>query len=385
VDTLFIYSWITSQAGCNALDSGYYVQLKPTARILADFHEGCAPLEVNFSNFISTHTDIRFREWDFGDGSAPVQTNSDSITHVFDEPGEYFVKMIIENEAGCIDTSNGIWIHAGERISPDYTLDKTEVCLGETVNVEFLNDDERIDGYNFSTDDKRYSDCWLDKSASHTFITEPGIYDAIYTIDYNGCYSQITVDDAIKVNGSKANISYMINCDRELEAMIMDSSLNATNYTWYQDSVEIQGGSQFTLNFDTAGVYQIKLVTSNDMDDCPESIDSIELNITELKAVLNVPDEVCFNQEVLIDASASTGADTKCHEGYLYNLPGRRPREVDKDTVLHVFPPGTHLACLTVQDINGCTDKAEQKVVVYEIFPDFEPDSTFVCDPISRY
>lgn len=381
VDTLWITLNAITHAGCFVADTMPYVHLKPTARILANFHEGCAPLNVTFRNLVTTHVPLIFREWTFGDGSPSEQTDSDTIQHTFQEPGEYFVKLSIENADGCEDISNGIWVHVGEPITPEYTLDRTEICLGETVNVDFLNTDPRIDGLIFATDGERYSDCWDNQMSSHTFTTEPGTFDATFTVDYNGCYTNIVEEDAIKVNGSKANISYMINCDSSHQAMIMDSSLNADTYVWLQDSVEILGSDQFTIPFDSAGVYEIRLITSNSQDNCPESIDSIILNITDLEAVLDLPDQMCFNLEYNVSALNSTGVDNDCHEGYLYNMPGRRPRLVDKDSVNHTFPPGIHEVSLTVQDINGCTDVDTKTVEVFGLEPSFEPDSIFFCDP----
>ena len=380
-DTTFVYLEVISSSGCMNRDTAIQVFHKPTARIMVDVFEGCAPLTVQFNELLDEVENATTREWFFDDGSPSVTTDLDSVFHTFTEPGEYFVKVQTEDIKGCRDTSNGVWIYVGEFIDPLYQLDKTEICLGDTINVEFLNDDPRIDALVFETDGLRYNDCWIDKTSSHTFITEPGVFDASFVVEYNGCYNTITEADLITVNGAKANISYMINCDTPNDVMVTNESLNATAFNWKLDNNSIQGGDQFTQNITDAGVYHLFLEASNTVDNCPVSVDSVELNITNLSVDLILPDTICYNEEYNLDASASTGVDDDCNAGYLWNVPGSRPRQNNKDTINHFFPPGIHEVSLIVEDINGCTLSTSEIIEVHYIEANFDTPFEELCGP----
>lgn len=380
-DTSLVFLEVTSAAGCISVDTSFQVFHKPTARIMVDVNQGCAPLTVEFTELLDSIEYATTREWFFDDGSPSVVTDLESVTHTFTEPGEYYVKVQTEDIFGCRDTSQGVWIRVGEFIEPMYEIDKTEICLGETINVEFLNDDPRIDGLVFDTDSHRYDDCWTDKQSSHTFITEPGVFDASFTVDYNGCFNTVTESDLITVNGAKANISYMINCDAPNDVMVTNESLNATEFIWKLDTMVIQGGDQFTQTIAEAGVYNLSLEANNTVDNCPVSIDSVEINITNLSVDLVLPEIICFNQEYTLDARGSTGVDDDCFAGYIWNIPGSRPRQNNKDTIKHVFPPGTHEVSLVVEDINGCTLTTSDTVDVYYIEANFDAAFEELCGP----
>lgn len=79
------------------------VQNAPVASFVPDVASGCAPLEVNFTNFSAggnTYT------WIFGDGSGSAVENA---THTFNNFGNadsvYTVRLIARNTFGCTDTS----------------------------------------------------------------------------------------------------------------------------------------------------------------------------------------------------------------------------------------------------------------------------------------
>ena len=52
-------------------------------------------------NFTNNSTDATSYAWDFGDGTT---SNVASPQHTYQEPGEYFVELVVDNELGCGDT-----------------------------------------------------------------------------------------------------------------------------------------------------------------------------------------------------------------------------------------------------------------------------------------
>lgn len=70
------------------------------------FTPGCQSSPIFF---IDTSTinqnEIVNRIWDFDDGTPPVQTVSDTISHLFGEPGSYQVKLKAFSTEGCMDSA----------------------------------------------------------------------------------------------------------------------------------------------------------------------------------------------------------------------------------------------------------------------------------------
>ena len=97
--------------------------------------DGCAPLEVIFSDSSSSIDPIISYTYIYGDGTQETFTNDDDVTHTFTETGEFDVILITENDQGCIDTSFAITIEVGDIIVPDFTVTETTVCPGDTVQL----------------------------------------------------------------------------------------------------------------------------------------------------------------------------------------------------------------------------------------------------------
>ncbi len=95
--------------GCEGdrLDIQVYVERSlPQASISPSISEGFYPLEVTFVN------DSRFAsqyEWQFGDGASSADPNP---LHRYDQPGQYAVTLIADNDIGCPDTTTYRFIEA---------------------------------------------------------------------------------------------------------------------------------------------------------------------------------------------------------------------------------------------------------------------------------
>ena len=67
---------------------------QPQADFVADTTEGCAPLQVNFTNL---STNANQSEWDFGDGNSSALANPSNL---YLQPDTYSVKLIARSAAG---------------------------------------------------------------------------------------------------------------------------------------------------------------------------------------------------------------------------------------------------------------------------------------------
>jgi len=374
---------VTTHQGCIAILDDFILFQQPEAHFIPNVHNGCAPLAVTFRDTSTSAEPLISFSYDYGNGDTQTFTNKDDHTYTFNDPGDYLVTLVVENEVGCIDTSWAVLIEVGEEVPLSYEIDKTELCIGDTVTLNATNIDPRIDAFNLWTDDGRSHHCPPSGILEHSFITNTGSFDVEYTVDYNGCRTTVVDEDAITVNGPKADLWYMINCDDPLAVMFADSSQDATSIEWTFENNITSDLADLTHTFPESGDYTVYLEASNVSSGCPNQIDSIVVFAREIEAVFDLPDNLCDNLEYYLDATASIDVDSTCFKGYTwYFTQNNRPRRVGVPVLQQVFAvPGEEIVTLEVEDINGCTNRLSDTVNVVGIRPFFEFDKEPICFP----
>lgn len=355
------------------------------ARTVPSFHDGCVPLTVNFEDVSKTLEEIVYWEYLIDEASAYTSTSEGDFTHTFTETGEYKVRIIAENKSGCRDTSAGVWIQVGEQISIDANIDKTDICLFDSIQVDFDNIDPRLDAYKITGDDYRISHCYNSPSVTHQFIHEPGSFPIEVTTEYNGCY--LTQDlGTINVSGPKSRIKFMTNCSDPYTVMLQDSSLNHGSAVWIigKDTLtEVAVGATMNYTFDSIGKKEIILIAfPNVGESCSPDTSYASINITDVKADFELPELICANNTYTLNASNSLDVHNECNAGYTWYGVGPRPRKVDKDSLTEIaWPPGEVRVFLVAEDINGCRDTLQRVSESYNIIANFTVDRNPICLP----
>lgn len=382
LDTIFLT--VTNPSGCSAdffrVDSIW----RPNARFMPDVQHGCAPLNVVFADSSTSNEPIVQWTWLFDDGSLPVTTNNDNpVPHVFTTPGEYEVRLVIQNSAGCIDTSYAVLIEVGAPITGDFTADKFEVCPGDTVQFTNLTNDPRVDGWHFSSESDQLWHCFQDENSSWSYTTETGPLSVSLTTEYNGCFTTVTKDDFILVKGPIAKLHYKTTCDNSLEFKFTNQSQDATLVTWYTgDGDSSLVDTSFTHLYAMPGAYTVILKAENPASGCPISYDTAVVYPTILKADFMLPDTICGGEPQVLDARNSLGANATCYKGYTWYFSFNRPIRTDLDTLEFVFgPSGLQTVSLEVEDINGCKDTLDREIFIYNRYPGIEVSDNVICVP----
>ncbi|TNE57549.1 MAG: PKD domain-containing protein [Bacteroidetes bacterium] len=356
---------------------------RPNARFVPDLQHGCAPLTVVFADSSISNETIVEWTWLFDDGTAPVINNTnDPATHTFTEPGDYNVRLVIRNSAGCIDTSYAILIEVGEPINGDFTADKFVVCPGDTVQFTNLTNDPRVDGWHFSSDNDRLWHCFQDENPVWVYNSETGPMSVSLTTEYNGCFTTVTRDEYIQVNGPIAQLHYKTTCDNTLQFEFTDESHDATTVTWYLGNGDSSVVNNFTYDYAMPGAYTVILKAENPATGCPVSYDTATVYPNILEANFELPDTICGGTPQTLDARNSLGVNATCYKGYTWFFDFQRPIRTDKDTMQFMFgPSGPHQVWLEVEGINGCKDTVEQDIYIYNRFPEIAADKNLICVP----
>jgi len=376
---------MSSTAGCMAEFEQELIQDIPLARFMPDTVAGCAPLTVEFSDSSRSTQAISNWEWIYADGNTANFNNGDAHTYTFTEPGEYDVQLVITNNLGCPDTSYAIRVEVGEPITPSFSVDKLDACIGEAIQFTDNTNNDNIDAWHYYTDNDRSSHCASEANPLITFETQTGEFDATLVVDYNGCLDSVTQTNLVNIRGPIAHIEYMMSCDTPNTVMFTSASEDATTLSW--DFGDGTTGTEATESHDYAstGNYQVILTAENTSTGCAISMDTALIQIRNIKAEGPVDMLQCKGQPVMLNSEASTDVDTSCFRGYtwFFNEPSLRPVTTSKTEVQDISYPdtGMYVIDLVVEDVNGCTDTASYPIIVHEVIVSFDIDKTEVCSP----
>jgi gliding motility-associated-like protein len=379
LDTTFLI--VTNPSGCR--DTAFQIDTihLPNALFMPDVVDGCAPLTVMFADSSTSNEQIIRYEYDYGDGNTAVFNNDDPHSYTFTDPGEYEVVLNIENEGGCVDTSYAIIIRVGDAIDVDFTVDANEVCPGDTVRFTSLTDPTNIDAWHYKTDDGRSFHCYQESELDWAFVTETGTYDVTLQVEYNGCISEQTIQDAVVVKGPIAKLDYEIDCENPLDVTFSDESYEATTVTWDFGDTTTSNLQDLIHTYDTTGNYWVTLTAENPSTGCAASVDSALVCVRLLEAGFELDTILCVGQTYQLDATLSQDVNADCWKGFNWFFENNSRPITTQDTIIDfVFgQSGDETVTLVVEDINGCFDTTAIDVELFSITSEFELDDNFIC------
>jgi len=91
---------------------------------------GCSPLTVTFhANIVNVPSII----WDYADGTTSSSSAIDSSVHVYTVPGAYVPKLILSDNTGCQNSSQGLDTIKVDGVKPGFKPVPNPVCLNNNV------------------------------------------------------------------------------------------------------------------------------------------------------------------------------------------------------------------------------------------------------------
>jgi gliding motility-associated-like protein len=381
--------------GCSAIATKTDTLWIPNALFSPSVTQGCFPLPVTMSDSSTSFKGNKIVKWEwiFGDGTKQVNFNRNNVIHNYTSPGEYFPRLIVTTEKGCIDTSFAILIQVGKKLTTeiDFSITKTNVCLGDLFGLTALptlHADTLIDAYHFGAESGRLSHCADQKSTNASFNHEVGSQNISLTVEYNGCMSTITKNGLITVNGAIAKIDYTALCSNPYQYNFKDASVNATSIEWSFGDGGTATTSAETHNYLASGDYNVTLKAINNTSSCPATIDHKKVYVRKVKSKIIADSLICISDQLqnpyTFDASESEDVDASCHKGYSWQFPNldKRPHTSAYSSTDFIFTkPGTYILRLVTSDVNGCTDTASSWFKVYDMAVNFSVTDSSVCIP----
>lgn len=248
----------------------------PNAGFTATPLEGCAPLNVQFTDLSISPDSIVSWEWNFGATVSPPTSLVQNPTATF-PIGGYAVSLIITTVGGCTDTvSSSGFINAGSPPTADFTVDKDTVCIGETLTFSSVFTDPSWSyEWDFMYEPDSSFNIMATTDTAIFAYPDTGLFNVALIIDNNGCRDTMIINDFVFASPPRAQIELdnSIICAAPGTFTFIDSSIGPIDiWEWNVDGVfysNLQNPPPFTTS--VLGVHTMQLVVTYSLTGCVDS------------------------------------------------------------------------------------------------------------------
>lgn len=344
---------------------------------------GCVPLDVDFADSSFSDGALISRQLVLGNGDVVPLTDA-GLNYTYTTSGDFEAILIIQNDRGCIDTSNIIKVEAGDTlIKPNFSINPERLCWDEELTLTNLIETDLEYEYAYSIDfgfiDGNIKDVSLPLGDSRDTLS------VFQIINYNGC-----IHDAEEfklqyvVDGALAKPTRSFNCDDPLVWSFDGSgSVDFTTTKWSINDVFETNDVAFTIDFMTGGRKTILLEVNND-EGCTPHTAELDIQTGVLNANLVLPSNtLCIGVAYEFDASSSNFVFNTFRDGFDWSLPGTNLSTNNaSETESFTFDTaGEYSVIIEVEDVNGCEDSDTATFKVFDIQMDWERDLIRICNP----
>lgn len=255
VNNFNVYVSATTTLGCTdtVFVENILIYNEPISSINIVQASGCQPFEADFD--LQTSANFSNISWDFGDGT--IVSGDDSISHIYNNNGNYNVTATITDSNLCQFTtllSSSVMVSSSP--TAQYTTSNTAGCLPLTTQFTSSTSIGNSIVWNFGDSTNTSNQT----SPSHTYITSGIYYPTLTVSNSSGCSANYVVD-TINSGITDADFTPSVqNGCAPLTVNFTSISLIATNYFW-----DFGDGKTSTLAnpshvFDSIGIYDVTMI-----------------------------------------------------------------------------------------------------------------------------
>lgn len=314
----------------------------------------CFHLPLTFKDTSSAqNTTITSRTWNFGDGQTLTTTKGGIISHIYADPGSYYVSLSVKDASGCTSTTSSYaqTVYAnGPKAA--FTTNGTEFHLNTAV--QFYNNTNYFNSYNTQYQwDFGDGNISADYNPINTF-TKPGNY-TIRLIAKNpdtGCGD--TAYQKITIKNFNANFSFTssfvdnISCS-SLLVQFVNTSYDYTHIKWdFGDGFTSDNVNTPSHIYAQPGKYIVKLFVTGNNGLSKTYLDSVFVRDNKVSITANMV-HTCTAQSVTLDAVSQNASS------YLWDFgDGTLVQATDSVSVHYYKTPGNYVPKLIAKDADGC-------------------------------
>lgn len=360
--------YVTLQAynGCDTVVKTDSVKIfaKPKALFFAN-GIGCSPFRDTIVNTSLGEDAFTTYYWDFGDGSFDTTHTLNSIPHQYVTGiiDTFRLQLIMENRCAR-DTARFDVIVSPSYIQEHIAINGTELygCAPHTVNFQNSSTGASILYFDFGDGSPVEAVPNTQNIISHTFLSG-GTFNIHITLE-NFC-SDTSVDKTITVyDPPQASFTVLPNviCTGQ-SVTTNNTSANANSFEWFWGDNTSTAGFNATHFYNTAGVYDVKLVARriNAFGTvCTDTASNTVTVMDPVAAIIVVDPSIPFCAPYDMHVSSLNTALTSSIEWIFYDSQ-QAPGEfhVSGPSASHVFnQPGIDSVKLVTTNLAGCKDSS---------------------------
>lgn len=329
---------LTNNNGCVrdfSLASPILVQY-PIADFTSTLKSGCNSTSVIFSNSSvgSSHC-----KWDFGDGS-PTEF-SDSTIHTYTKPGTYQVKLIVNTDKKCNNTTTKT-VNVYQTVVADFSSIQNTTCF--PITVTYSDSSTKAVKWLWEFGDGSSS---ILQNPVHTFSTQPATDISLTITDANGCQAKTTKPNIV-IFSTNFSASETKGC-APLNVQFSDSSLNASNWQWDFGDGNVSTKQNPNHVYLNNGVFPVRLISSTSTG-CVDTM--IFKSIITSKPTANFISKSPTNCSPTLVSFTDSSSNAI---SWLWDF-GDGSSSVNQNPA-HIYNvPGVYTIKLIVANSTGCTD-----------------------------
>ncbi len=377
---------ITRQSYFGCHDTTNFIPVKITGatagfEIVTD--KVCFKIPVSFKDTSNAqNTTITSRQWDFGDGQTQTTMQGGTITHLYANPGNYYVTLRVTDASGCTSTTSSYTQMASVN-GPKAAFSVYGTTFHLNSTIQFYNNTNNNNSYN-----TKYEWQFEDGSTSNEYnpsytYTKPGNY-TIRLIAKNpdtGCTD--TAYQEITVKNFNANFSFASSYVNSVECA--PTLVKFTNTSYDYSHVKWDFGDGFTADnvnypshvYTQPGKYIIKLFVTGYNGLSNTYTDSVIIKNNKVNLTADML-QSCTSQSVTLSAITENASS------YLWDFgDGTLVQALDTFSVHYYKSPGNYVPKLIAKDDNGCAASVtlNNKITIDSLYLSLNDLQTRICTP----
>lgn len=335
------------------------IQVPSAAFTLPQKVSSCPPLEAQFTNQSVNYTGS---SWNFGDGNTSTDVNP---VHFYSYPGVYIVTLTVAGVSGCTSVATDTIVVHGP--TGTFTYSPLNGCDSLGVGFSIASDSS----VNYVWDYGDGATLSGPRNTTHHTYLDTGTYlPRIILVNADHCQVPITGQSLIHVYKAIAGLglSAASACGSATIQFRDSSSSNDAPGAYYWDFGD---GSTSTAEnplhtYSGPGTYSIihAIVTTSGCTDTVRLTDTIHIFQPPVVKVTGdssacVPDTIAFQAAVLSGGAGSLAWRWDLGNGQTSAAPVPPPAAYTR--------AGSYTVFVRVADVHGCTDSAEEVVVIHPL------------------
>ena len=302
-----------------------------------------SPAPVSFQSTSQSGTTVTSNKWDFGDG----QTGSDTlIEHTYMNTGNYTVKLISKNAAGCFDSS--IQKISIGKVGANFSYKNT--CANSAVQFTDSSSSKP------TTSNWNFGDGTTSKETSpkHTY-TVPGTYTVTLQADFGTCTGTVTKKITIT---NKPATSFTVSpsgtCQLPFPVTFTNLTTGADAYQWLFGDAKTAVTKDAVHTYTNGGFYDVSLIAST-LSGCSDTSiikNAVKLGPPKIDSIQNLRISGCVPQVINPVASIRTAEPVV---KYFWNF-GDSTFSTDEKPQHIYTKAGSYTVSLIAMTAGGCSD-----------------------------